>query len=272
MELFFFIPGTRLYKVSDIQNLKISQIIIDLEDAVKISERKCILEELLKTDDFKDFYIRIPLYDSKGNLDASFFAKLYKQGFRKFVFPKIQKSLDFETIISGFNDKDLRIILLVETCRFFLEVKDILLEYSNIITGIGLGSHDFMNEVGGLHDLRNLEYIRQHIIYLARMINVKAIDIASMELNNSTILEEEIIDGFHKGYDAKFFIHPWQVSVFKTISLYSEQEIAWALNVQKELDKVENDGEFNPVVIEGQIIERPHLNKVKKILKYYESK
>src|SRR5690606_35201677 len=127
-------------------------------------------------------------------------------------------------------------------------------------------------EIGGVHDLKNLEYARQQLLYIARAIKISAIDIASMELSNASILEEEILDGVYKGYDAKFFIHPWQMNVFKSISLYSDQEIKWALNIQKEFNKVGSNEEFNPIVIEGQIIERPHLKKAKKIIKYYESK
>lgn len=272
MESYFFVPGTRLHKIPDIQKLNVSQIIIDLEDAVKFSEREQILEQLKTNADYKNFYVRVPLYDATEKIDTVIFKELYEKGFRKFVFPKIQKSVDFDVIISQSNYTDLQIILLVETTRFFLEVKDVLLKYENIFSGIGIGSHDFMAEVGGVHDLRNLEYVRLQILYLARMINIKAIDIASMELKQEENYKEEIIDGLRKGYDAKFFIHPWQIDIFKSISLYSREELNWARKVQNEFKIVGSKAEFNPVVIDGQIIERPHLNKAKKIIKYYESK
>lgn len=272
METYFFIPGNRLHKIKDIQKLNISHIIIDLEDSIKVSERKQVLEKLLVSNDFKDFYIRIPLYSSQENLETYFFVELYKNGFRKFVFPKIQNYSDFKTIISEDTFNDIQIILLIENSRFFLEVKEVLLEYRNVFSGIGIGSHDFMAELGGVHDLKNLEFIRQQLLCLARMIKIKAIDIASMEITNSSILKEEILDGVHKGYDAKFFIHPWQINIFKAISLYSQNEIRWALMVKNEFNKVTSEEEFNPVIVEGRVVERPHLNKAIKIIKYYESK
>lgn len=90
-----------------------------------------------------------------------------------------------------------------------------------------------------------------------------------MELQNQELFEKEIIDGFQKGYDAKFFIHPWQKHVYDSINFYNEIDYKWALRIQEELENVGNLNEFNPVVINGQIIERPHLNRMKKILKYY---
>ena len=199
MQSYFFIPGTRLQKIPDIQNLKVSQIIIDIEDAVRFSEREIILEKLVSNQSYRNLYIRIPLYNEKQELDTSFFIELYQEGFRKFIFPKIQSAIDFDTIISGNDFQELQVVLLVESARFLLEVKDVLTKYKNVFSGIGLGSHDFMAEIGGLHDLKNLEYARQHILYLARMSKITAIDIASMELNNQSSLEQEILDGVQKG-------------------------------------------------------------------------
>jgi len=272
MQSYFFVPGTRLHKIVDIQNLNVSEIIIDLEDAVKVSEREEILKQLISNEFHKKFYVRIPLYNELDKLNSSIFTELYNNGFRKFVFPKIQKITDFEKIISERKYRDLKIILLLETTRFFLEAKDILLKYEGCFSGIGIGSHDFMAEVGGIHDLKNLEYVRLQILYLARMINIPAIDIASMKLNDDKAYIDEIMDGFRKGYDAKFFIHPWQISVFKSISLYSEDELNWAKQVKSALKKVGSSEEFNPIVQNGQIIERPHLAKAEKIIKYYEGK
>lgn len=272
MESFFFVPGNRINNISQIQQLKVSHIIIDLEDAVKFSEREAIVEDLSVKPEYQDFYIRVPLYDLQETLEISIFNKLYHSGFRKFIFPKIGKASDIDEIVSQERYADLQIILLVETTRFFLEVKDVLIRYQHLFSGIGLGSHDFMSEVGGVHNLKNLEYARQQILYMARMVQIKAIDIASMELNDKITLEQEIVDGFYKGYDAKFFIHPWQVTLFNSLFLYSKADFEWAENVSNELAKVGSKGEFVPIVLDGQVIERPHLTKAQKILKYYESK
>ncbi|MGO1751708.1 MAG: HpcH/HpaI aldolase/citrate lyase family protein [Psychroflexus sp.] len=272
MKNFFFVPGTRLHKIDAIEELNVSEIIIDLEDAVKFSDRELIIEKLISDDNLREFYIRIPLYSKEAELDSSIFEELYKNGFRKFIFPKIQKASDFEKLCAKFKSDNISIILLVETTRFFLEVQSVLLKHREFISGIAIGSHDFMAQVGGRHNLKNLEYIRLHVLYLARMINVEAVDIASMELKNENKLKKEILDGFEKGYDAKFYIHPWQIKVKENILLYSKLEYQWALKIKAVRDEVENRDEFNPIVIDDQIIERAHLNKAEKIIEYYETK
>lgn len=272
MDSYFFVPGTRLHKIKDIIKLGVSEIIIDLEDAVKFSERLELLEKLINNESLKDFYIRVPLYNDKEKLDLTLLSKLITSGFNKFIFPKIENKKDFKKTIKGLNSDEINIILLIETSNLFIDVKDILFKYKDFFTGVCIGSHDLMGEIGGVHDLQNLEFLRQQLLIYARSIDVLAIDIASMELKNEIEFKNEILDGVRKGYDAKFYIHPWQLSMLKELNLYSEEDFVWAKRIKEELNKVLNEKEFSPTVIDGQIIERPHLKKMNKILRYYESK
>ena len=272
MKNYFFIPGSKLEKVDTIKKLNVS-IVIDLEDAVKFSDREKILNDLLSCPScFGEFFIRIPLYSRESFINTSFLEKLIAAGYKKFIFPKLEKAKDFKDIISTINNDGLELILLVETTRFFLELKEILLDHRKLFKAISLGSHDFMNEVGGNYTLKNLEYARLQLLYLARMINIEAIDIASMELKDENKLREEILDGFEKGYDAKFYIHPWQLATKENMELYTTEDLLWAKKVLKALAEVDHETEFNPKVIDDQIIERPHLNRAKKIIQYYGGK
>jgi|SRR5690554_3151293 len=268
MEAFFFVPGNRLHKIGSMLEPYSSNIIIDLEDAVKESERGAIMKQLVYDSSFQEHYIRLPLYDFSGErLDL--LENLVKAGYSKFVFPKIDTIGEFEAIYPTINNRNVEVILLVETPRLFLETRALLTKYHECFSGIGLGSHDFMSVVGGTHSLPNLEYVRQHILYLAKAFNIIAIDIASMQLSGNKELKDEIMDGFNKGYDGKFFIHPWQIEVLKTIKFYSEEEHKWALMIEDQLKKGGSSDEFNPVVIDGQVIERPHLKRAERILKFY---
>lgn len=269
MDSFFFIPGNKLDKINFVTSLEVTEVIIDLEDAIKYSEREPVLERLLQDKDLQGFYIRVPLYDNRGYINTAILEKLIHSGFKKYVFPKINSLNDFEKISVVFQIVDIKIILLVETPLFFFEVREVLSKYKGLFTGIGIGSHDFMSIIGGVHTLDNINYIRQNILYLARAYGISAIDIASMELKDEVGFKDEIIDGFKKGYDAKFFIHPWQFTVYKGVRFYDEKDYNWALKVNEAFSQSGHDDEFNPVMIDGQVIERPHLNKMKQILKHY---
>jgi len=271
MESYFFLPASKLNKLQELRKLKIKEFIIDFEDAIKASQRNIFFLELNSLSNSKEFYLRVPLHSltNEDKLDLALISEFIEQGYTKFVFPKITSTNQFEQVLKTLKTAALEIILLVETPRLYLELQSTILNYQKNLTGIGLGSHDFMSIVGGKHTLKNLEVVRQNILYLAKSCNITSIDIASMDINDKESFKEEVLDGFNKGYEAKFIIHPKQFNIINSIQFYSEGEYTQALKIEEELSKLENKKEFNPIVLDGKIIEQPHINRAKQILKNY---
>lgn len=269
-ESFFFVPGTRLHKIDHMMVAGATHIIIDLEDAVKKSDRDGIILQL-KADSniFKNYFVRVPIFDGQ-DIDKSLLDILYEAGYKNFVIPKLRNESDVLELVS--DKVDIKLIVLIENVEFFLNAINILEKIKSNIFAIGLGSHDFMAQIGGVHNLKNLEYPRTQLLYWARLLDVIAIDIASMEINNKEHVQAEIIDGFEKGYDAKFYIHPNQMEFFNELELYSIEELNWANEVLNILENTGTVDEFNPIVINGKVIERPHIYKSHKIKRYYERK
>lgn len=269
MESYFFIPGSKLNKLHELHKLKIKKFIIDFEDAIKASERNKFFLELINLSNSKEFYLRVPLHclRKEDELDLSFISKFIDLGYTKFVFPKIASIDQFDQVLKTFKAASLEIILLVETPRLYLELQSTILKYQKNLTGIGLGSHDFMSIVGGKHTLKNLEVVRQNILYLAKSCNITSIDIASMNITDKESFKEEVLDGYNKGYKAKFIIHPKQLRIVNNMQFYSEEEYTQAKKILEEVSKLEDKNEFNPIVIDGKVIEKAHINKAKQILK-----
>lgn len=271
MESYFFVPATKLNKISNLTKLNISEFIIDFEDAIKASERELLFQDLNNINKTKECFIRVPLHELsfEENLDLDFLKKFINKGYKKFVLPKIKNLKELDVILKQFKSEDLKYILLIETPRTYLEFLNSFNKYGNKLFGIGLGSHDFMSIVGGKHILQNLETIRQNILFIARALNIVPIDIASMELKNDEAFKQEVIDGFNKGFDAKFIIHPKQYEIINNTNFYTEEEYNLAIKIKEELLKLKNKKEFNPIVIEGKIIEQPHIQRAEKIIKNY---
>lgn len=271
MDSYFFIPASKLKKLQELRKLNIKEFIIDFEDSIKASQRNIFFLELKILGNSKEFYIRVPLHSLKNanELDLTLISGFIEQGYKKFVFPKISSTNQFEKVLNTLNIPDLEIILLVETPRLYFELQSSILKYKKNLTGIGLGSHDFISIVGGKYTLKNLEVVRQNILYLAKYCNITSIDIASMNVDDKDSFKEEVLDGFNKGYEAKFIIHPKQFEIINEIQFYSEQEYIQALKIEEILSKLENKKEFNPIVFDGKIIEQPHINRAKQILKKY---
>lgn len=269
MDSYFFLPGNKLHKIDYVRSLGVNKIIIDLEDAIKKSNLMAIHNNLIdEYEKFEDCIIRVSL-DDTFDRNIRLIEELVEIGYKNFIIPKLKSKSEFYQYFEVLKNYDLKLILLIENTRFFLEIQDILSENIIQIKGIALGSYDFLFELGSKYMLKNLEYPRLHILYLANAYNLYSIDVASMNLMDEAKFKNELLDGFEKGYFAKFFIHPWQFKLSKTLSYFNEVDLKWALRLKEEFEKVKDINDFNAVIINGEIIEKIHLKKMNRILNYY---
>lgn len=267
MRSYFFIPGTLYKNIALIRSQGVDEIIIDLEDAVRTSEREAILQQMLDSSESRDYWVRVPLRTSfEQDVEPGTFHYLLEKGFRKFILPKLRSAAELDQLTSHPLAKGKAYILLIEHPRLLLELYDKVLEKNNNIQGIGLGSHDMASWIGAKHTLKNLEYPRGKVLYLAKAFEIEAIDIASMELQDQAQFEEELRDGIEKGYDAKFLIHPWQLKLFNNLNYYTQEEVQWAEKVVEAYNQVKGKDEFAPIVIDNEVIERPHIKRALKIM------
>ena len=268
MQSYFFVPANRLHKLATMQTLNIDHIIIDLEDAIKSSERSSFINAMADSSINREFFVRVPLYTLDHQLDLEFYTQLKKLGYTNFIFPKIKNFQDVKTLTTSITTQE-KVILLIESPLLLVELKEVLQQFNSYFYGVGLGSHDLMNDLGGQHTLNNLLFYRNMVLLYAKAYDLIAFDIASMELVDEQELQAEILDGFNKGFDAKFYIHPWQIAQKDKIKFYTQEDLAWAKKVFEAYQQVGHAEEFNPIVLDGEIIEKPHLNKVFTILKYF---
>ena len=270
MQTYFFVPATKMHKIPSVLDLGVDRIIIDLEDAVSFSDGPQVLEGLLLKPELNEHFIRVPIINvQSNNLDFTAIRKLISVGFTNFMLPKLQSFQQFKALAEEVNLAKKSVILLVENPRLLIETPMILNEFPDLFHGICMGSHDYISETGGLHNLINLEYPRHLILNYARMADILAIDIASMELNDMASFENEILDGFQKGYDAKLLIHPNQLHFFNQIQFYSREDSNWAKKVFAALSAVNGIENFSPIIIDGTVVERPHLKRAEKIMKWF---
>lgn len=270
MQTYFFVPATKLHKIPSVLDLGVDKIIIDLEDAVSFSAGPEVLDSLLQKPYLKNHLIRVPVINVRTEkLDLTVIKKLISAGFTNFMLPKLQSLQQFKVLAKEVNFAKKSVILLVENPRLLIEAPMILNEFPDLFHGICMGSHDYISETGGLHNLINLEYPRHLILNYARMVDILAIDIASMELNDMASFENEILDGFQKGYDAKLIIHPKQQQFINQIQFYSKEDLDWANKVMIALSDANGIDNFSPVVIDGTVVERPHLKRAEKIIEWY---
>ena len=119
MKSYFFIPATRLRKISAIQKAGADFTIIDFEDAILKADIGILFDEMINFCEVKDSWFRIPVRNSfEENLDLEYIDKFKAIGVKKIVVPKLKCTAELITIIEMY--KDLKFIILIEHPKLLL--------------------------------------------------------------------------------------------------------------------------------------------------------
>lgn len=266
---YFFIPATHPKLKEKLKSIQANHFIIDLEDAIKESDLQKAIEVISSLENPETVYLRPPLFRS-GTLDGELFENLLLLGFRKFLIPKF-RSINH---IHELEDCQLRIlnepishILVIENSESLLCMHDIFKSTALRIEGIGFGSQDYCAETGLKHESEYLNHARFMIAATAKANGVNAIDIACMQIHDQEKIKSEIHDAFNFGFEAKFFIHPIQLEVLKSINFFTTDEIEYANSV---LNYYHLNGKPAVFSYEGMVIEPPHIMQFQRIKKWSE--
>ncbi|MEQ8553613.1 MAG: aldolase/citrate lyase family protein [Cyclobacteriaceae bacterium] len=270
MKTYFFIPANNPRFLNKAAEIKADEIILDLEDAIYNSNIYDAVENIIKSNLPSHYLVRLNFDPAIGTNQFSYLFPLFKNQFYRFIVPKIQSSDQLEMISDFLNqnltsNKKLELYLLIENPKSLIDLNSILKR--DFICGLGLGSHDYCESIGMNHTFENISWARMSILNYAKAYAIEAIDIASMNISDENEFLLECHDGFEKGFNAKFIIHPWQLRLIKSVTFFGENEISLALKVKQYIVEIGGVDNFTIAKIDGQIIERPHLLRFKKILK-----
>lgn len=267
---YFFIPANRLDFINKRNDINADFLIFDFEESIPENQRENTLDKFPEIDITPNIYARTYLpRNNARQIDLNYTSSLISLGFTKFFLPKIRTLADINTIsdyVSGLK-ADFEFILLVENPLCLLNLNDILKADLLNITGIALGSHDYVSSLGMTHSLKNLFFARQYILNAAIAYGVEPIDIVSMDIAAGKDFEEECMDGLSMGFDAKMFLHPTQIDKLHSMSFYTDKEIEEAEKLYSQIKELET-GNFSVIKLEDRLFERPHLMRVKKIVEW----
>jgi len=272
MRSLFFIPASKIKKIDDVKASGVDDIIIDFEDSILIRDREKFMSLVEGIPGFRELWYRIPVredYNDEG-VDVRFLKSFLEIGIVKLVIPKIISTRDFEQLYETLKSyQGIQLIIIIEHPRLLVEMNQILQipDFNRIIHGLGLGSHDLMNFLQIEHSNDNLKYPRFQTLYLAKAYQKYAIDIASMNISDKVQFEIEMITGMDMGFEGKFLIHPNQYEWFKNLENIDNEDVIWAKKIMACFPEGYKGKEIEPFILDGQIVEKPHVERAQAILK-----
>lgn len=264
LDSYFFIPGNKSKYLNKIESIKSDYFVIDLEDAVPLQSKLEALNLVLSTEPDNTHFVRIPFFENCYSNDQIISIVKHYKG--RIVVPKVKELSDIRRIKGLVPNLDLIMIILVENPLCILNICDILNTFLGQIHAISLGNHDFCSVTGIKNSSENLiQYKRQLILY-SKAFDVDYIDGVDLNLLEFDQFKSDCRLAFEIGSNGKFLIHPAQYEVFKDIQYFSDSEYEELKKVYDQIKDIPDD-EIQVYTINGKVYEKPHINRIKLIMK-----
>lgn len=270
LKTYFFVPASRKRFIEKMASIKADEFVFDLEDAISENESEEAYENLKLVENRADYIVRPRLYNAAGKLNNKRLEMLIDSGFRRFFIPKAETKESLDDLLNIFNYyevENLNWYYLVESPTALMNLKEIVFSGQYPFKGICLGSHDYAANMGMAYSLESISWARHYVLNVAKACHIEAIDMASMVLKDRDLFEKECHQAFQMGYDAKIVLHPAQLEVAKELAFFTHDEIELARKIEERIDLTALS-DFSVITIDGMIYERPHINRILRILDY----
>ena len=281
MRTALFVPGNRPDRIEKAFNTEADVIIIDLEDAVPLSEKEiCRSNVREKVAQYADrmILIRVNALRSpfiKGDLDETI-----TEGVKGIILPKVERADDIQVINTLLLEVEKKRFLpegaicvfpLIESAVAVQHVYEIVSTKTKPerLYTVAFGAADYTLDMGIEMTMEGNElyYARSRIAVACRAAGIAPpIDTPFMiDLNNTEALISDARRARELGFQGKLVIHPKQVEPCNQIFSPLLEEIKKAEKIVQAFEQAEAAG-MAAIQLEGKFIDYPIVKKSKDIL------
>ncbi|HZK00533.1 MAG TPA: CoA ester lyase [Tissierellaceae bacterium] len=265
-----FIPGNNPGMLQNSDILGADGLIIDLEDAVALSEkdaaRYLVREYLTNFKPTTDIFVRINPLDSPyfyDDLDS-----IKDLNIEGIVLPKasVESMVSLDKYLTE-NNVDFNIIALVETALGLESALDILQKSKKII-GVFLGAEDLTLDLGAKRTKQSDEiaYARSRIIAVSKAMEIEAIDTPFTDTDDMEGLKIDTLHAKDLGMTGKAIISPRHVEEVNKLFSPSQADLDYALRVVEGV-KSANEKGLGAFSLDGKMVDAPIIKRALNLLK-----
>lgn len=274
---YLFAPGSNQERVVKALNSQADAVIMDLEDAVAISEKaaaRITVRNLLDLPRKGRAFVRVNSFRTSytekdleavvtGNLDG-------------IVLPKTESAADVigaDRLINYFEQNlgldigKTEIMPLVETAKGVWNIEKILTQ-SPRVKKVAFGSGDFTLDIGveWSKDGKEIFYARSRLVLASRAVGAEPpIDTVFPHVRDAEGLVSDATVGRRLGFQGKLIIHPSQIVAVNEIYSPTAEQITFAKQVIEAFNEAEKKG-IAAIVVGGKLIDYPVVDMAKKVL------
>lgn len=267
-----FMPGNNPGMLLNAPILGADAVILDLEDAVSLTEKDAARELVsgaIKTIDYSkvELVVRInPLDTEFGHADLETIARVKPD---TILVPKATKEqmIEADEIISrveeeeGFEKGSIKLFGLIETAYGLETVYDVATSTKRLV-GLLLGAEDLTSDFGikRTKESDEIYYARCRFAAACRAARIDAIDTPFTDTNDYEGLRLDTMKAKKIGFTGKASINPRQVDTIHSVYNPTVDEIKYAIRVLEARDEAFAKG-IGVFSLDGKMIDAPVINR-----------
>lgn len=277
---YLFAPGNHQRRVEKALSLGADAVILDLEDAVAVSEKKLTRDVIIKT--LKKprncaVYVRVNAYDTEFCYED--ICSIVSGDLDGIVLPKLETVEDLKSVDwllanlekqRGLPPGAIDLMPIIETAKGHVNVREIA-SAATRIQRLSFGAGDYTRDLGMGWTLEEDELlpIRSEMVLASRFGNLEPpIDTVFIHIKEHDYFKTSCEKISVLGFQGKLCIHPDQVPVTNKVFTPSNETVAWSQRIIEEFEVAEKAGVAS-IQIDGYFVDYPIVEKAQRIVDMY---
>ena len=274
---YLFAPGNHPRKVEKVFDAGADAVILDLEDAVAISEKvatRAVVVEALQAPRTCRGYVRVNALDTEftfGDIEA-----VVAPGVDGVILPKVERQADLQMVDwmitslerqRGLTAGAIDLIPIIETGKGIANVREIC-GAGGRLKRISFGAGDYTRDMGMEWTLEEgeLAHARSEVVLASRINELEPpIDTVFIHIREDEHFRNSADLVRQMGFQGKLCIHPNQVPIANAAFTPSEEDVAWSRKVIAAFEEAEAAGSAS-IQVEGYFVDYPIVVKAERVV------
>ncbi len=274
-----YVPGNMPSMLQNIPLFQCDGVIIDLEDAVPLSEKdaaRILVKRFLESykERNKEVLVRINGLDTKWALDdLKAILPGIPDGIRlpKADTPEIVERLD--TLLTEYEEElglklgHFKILPSIETAQAVINAT-LIARSSPRLIGLAFGAEDYTAtmEINRTKTGEELFNARMNVLWAAKAAGIQAIDSIFADVNDMDALRAETELIKRLGFTGKCLVNPRQTDVIHEVFAPKQEEIDYALQVMEAIKRAREMG-TGVISLKGKMVDMPIVIRAARVLR-----
>ena len=272
---YLFAPGNHERRVEKALGLGADVVILDLEDAVAISEKKSTRELINKTLEQPRncaVFVRVNAYDTEfcyGDI-----CSIVSENLDGIVLPKLESLEDLRSIDwllgnleqeRGLPNGSIDLMPIIETAVGLVNIREIA-RADTQVKRLAFGGGDYTRDLGMEWTLKEDELlpVRSEMVLASRFGKLEPpVDTVFIHIKEHDAFRSSCSNILGLGFQGKMCIHPDQVPVTNETFTPDPEEVKWSQRVIDEFAKAEKAGVAS-IQIDGYFVDYPIVEKAQR--------